>query len=54
MPPETIQKELVTDQDLENEKRLADEQKQNEMEQRKNRKREWRRELAAKNKDLRE
>ena len=32
-PPETIQKELVTDQDLENEKRLADEQKQKEMEE---------------------
>ena len=37
-PPEAIQKEFVFDQDFENKKQLADEKKQKEMEERKNRK----------------
>ena len=51
-PPEAIQKEFVFDQDFENKKQLADEKKQKEMEERKNRKYEWRQEIVAKNKEL--
>ena len=51
-PPGAVQKKLVSNKDFEEEKKLAGELKQQEMEEKKPRKREWRHEIAAQNKEL--